>query len=102
MFRLPPSFTLFPTRRSSDLLLERPSEIKFVVDLVRNQGSSGIGGLISRPTTWPEIFQGAPIRRHAMAIDRKSTRLNSSHVNLVCRLLLEKKKKHKKTTYIQT
>src|SRR5256885_3246644 len=25
--------------------------------------------------------------------DRKSTRLNSSHCNLVCRLLLEKKKK---------
>src|SRR3712207_7528829 len=25
--------------------------------------------------------------------DRKSTRLNSSHANLVCRLLLEKKKK---------
>src|SRR2546426_4571270 len=30
-------------------------------------------------------------------IDRKSTRLNSSHlVNLVCRLLLEKKKKENK------
>src|SRR5258707_11433724 len=27
--------------------------------------------------------------------DRKSTRLNSSHANLVCRLLLEKKKKKK-------
>src|SRR3712207_8100600 len=27
------------------------------------------------------------------AKDRKSTRLNSSHANLVCRLLLEKKKK---------
>src|SRR5438445_10669601 len=26
--------------------------------------------------------------------DRKSTRLNSSHANLVCRLLLEKKKKN--------
>src|SRR3712207_8103583 len=26
------------------------------------------------------------------AVDRKSTRLNSSHANLVCRLLLEKKK----------
>src|SRR5882757_10870092 len=25
-------------------------------------------------------------------VDRKSTRLNSSHANLVCRLLLEKKK----------
>src|SRR5690348_17759594 len=31
------------------------------------------------------------------AVDRKSTRLNSSHPsNLVCRLLLEKKKKKKK------
>src|SRR5947209_13841267 len=28
--------------------------------------------------------------------DRKSTRLNSSHANLVCRLLLEKKKKKNK------
>src|SRR3712207_7086123 len=27
------------------------------------------------------------------AVDRKSTRLNSSHANLVCRLVLEKKKK---------
>src|SRR3712207_8635283 len=27
--------------------------------------------------------------------DRKSTRLNSSHANLVCRLLLEKKKNNK-------
>src|SRR5258707_9545895 len=27
--------------------------------------------------------------------DRKSTRLNSSHANLVCRLLLEKKKKNR-------
>src|SRR5947209_15618657 len=29
--------------------------------------------------------------RTATAVDRKSTRLNSSHANLVCRLLLEKK-----------
>src|SRR5947209_14137043 len=28
-------------------------------------------------------------------LDRKSTRLNSSHANLVCRLLLEKKKQTK-------
>src|SRR5258707_3758251 len=32
--------------------------------------------------------------------DRKSTRLNSSHANLVCRLLLEKK--NKITRYIRT
>src|SRR5260370_26955411 len=33
--------------------------------------------------------------RRSFARDRKSTRLNSSHLNLVCRLLLEKKKSKK-------
>src|SRR3712207_6925715 len=39
-------------------------------------------------------FTGSdPERGHGTACqDRKSTRLNSSHANLVCRLLLEKKK----------
>src|SRR5438132_4870195 len=52
-----------------------------------------------------ESAQGTHLVRAAQ--DRKSTRLNSSHtVNLVCRLLLEKKKKktNKKNTHatIQT
>jgi len=50
------------------LVLERPSEIKFIVDLTRNEGSSGLGRLISHPRMWPEIFRGAPIRRHAAAM----------------------------------
>ncbi len=50
------------------LALERPSEIKFIVDLTRNEGSSGLGRLISHPRMWPEIFRGAPIRRHAAAM----------------------------------
>jgi hypothetical protein len=50
------------------LLLERPSELTFVVNLARNEGSTGIGRLISRPRMWPEIFRGAPIRRHAAAM----------------------------------
>jgi len=50
------------------LALERPSEIKFIVDLTRNEGSSGLGRLISHPRMWPEIFHGAPIRRHAAAM----------------------------------
>src|SRR3546814_8486727 len=38
--------------------------------------------------------------RSAAAIDRKSTRLNSiTHAHLVCRLLLEKKKKQSKSTH---
>ena len=50
------------------LLLERPSEIQFVVNTARKDGSAGIGRLISHPTMWPEIFLGAPIRRHAAAM----------------------------------
>lgn len=50
------------------LVLERPSEIKFIVDLARNEGSSGLGRLISHPLMWPEIFRGAPIRKYAAAM----------------------------------
>lgn len=50
------------------LVLERPTEIKFIVDLTRNEGISGLGRLISHPKMWPEIFRGAPIRRHAAAM----------------------------------
>jgi hypothetical protein len=50
------------------LFLEGPSEIKFMLNLARNEGGSGLGRLISHPGTWPEIFRGAPIRRHAAAM----------------------------------
>ena len=50
------------------LFFERASELKFIVNLVRNDGIGGIGRLISHPKMWPEIFRGAPIRRHAAAI----------------------------------
>jgi hypothetical protein len=50
------------------LFFERVSELKFIVDLVRSNGIGGIGRLISHPKMWPEIFSGAPIRRHAAAM----------------------------------
>ena len=50
------------------LFFERASELKSIVNLVRNDGLAGIGRLISHPKTWPEIFRGAPIRRHAAAL----------------------------------
>ena len=50
------------------LFFERASELKFIVNLVRNGGMAGIAGLISHPRMWPEIFRGAPIRRHAAAM----------------------------------
>src|SRR2546421_9197517 len=43
----------------------------------------------------PEVaLPQAPAQGPLPRIDRKSTRLNSSHCNLVCRLLLEKKKQN--------
>jgi hypothetical protein len=50
------------------LFFERASEFKFIINLVRNDGMAGIGRLISHPKAWPEIFRGAPIRRHAAAV----------------------------------
>ena len=50
------------------LFFERASEIKFIVNLIRKDGMAGIGRLISHPKMWPEIFRGAPIRRHAAAL----------------------------------
>jgi hypothetical protein len=50
------------------LILERPSELKFFVNLARTEGAAGIGRVISRPARWHEIFRDAPIRRHAAAL----------------------------------
>src|SRR6266516_2428476 len=50
------------------LFFERATELKFIVNLVRNEGVAGIARLISHPKMWPEIFRGAPIRRHTAAL----------------------------------
>src|SRR5947208_7835139 len=72
MTRPPLSSTLFPTRRSSDLPRRRRTRPR------RHACASG---------THPAKRRAGPPR------DRKSTRLLQSPDHLVCRLLLEKKKK---------
>src|SRR5246127_5817690 len=98
MIRRPPRSTLFPTRRSSDLITHQREQIAHLA--------------VDRRHT----IRG--VRRAGS--DRKSTRLNSSHSqisypvfclkkkehtselqsqsNLVCRLLLEKETKQSNTT----
>src|SRR5262249_17508130 len=44
------------------LFFERATELKFILNLVRNEGIAGIGRFISHPGMLPEIFGGAPIR----------------------------------------
>src|SRR5215813_1680803 len=50
------------------LFFERATELKFILNVVRNEGIAGIGRLISHPKMWPEIFRDAPIRGHSAAI----------------------------------
>src|SRR3712207_6979249 len=88
MIRRPPRSTLFPYTTLFRSALRRA---------LRDVEQHDVPQLLSRA----DVSEGAA--DHAGADqgdfgashpeDRKSTRLNSSHANIVCRLLLEKKKK---------
>src|SRR5205814_10408002 len=84
--------TSFPTRRSSDLVgRERRHPARSVVDqqrLVRHLGRRTVRG------RWrPELTR--TVRRPKWRTDRKSTRLNSSHLGISYAVFCLKKKKRK-------
>src|SRR5260370_25634417 len=87
MIRRPPRSTLFPTRRSSDLRREaefgdvRASFIG-LEDLLRNKRATGRQTDLSKRS-----------EEHTSELQ--------SHLNLVCRLLLEKKKNVRRTTLLR-
>src|SRR5947199_2856519 len=69
----PPRSPLFPTRRSSDLTLSCP-------ELIQNCSSPG-------------SMSTSAVRRAQASRDRKSTRLNSSHLGISYAVFCLKKKK---------
>src|SRR5947209_14344646 len=82
----------FPTRRSSDLrveFIERDMHRR-IAAAPTPPGAPRLEDA-QRPG---QVIGLVPMIEARLAVleDRKSTRLNSSHANLVCRLLLEKKK----------
>src|SRR2546422_1316960 len=81
MIRRPPRSTLFPTRRSSDLLPTR-------------RGAGARHRLYHRGLPFPSSPRAAPGRRHDARSEEHTSELQS-RLHLVCRLLLEKKKKEK-------
>src|SRR5437870_10865441 len=84
MIRRPPRSTPFPTRRSSDLHL---AEVLDVLPDARHLGRRGAA-------RHPHVHHGE---------DRKSTRLNSSHVAISYAVFcLKKKKKNINTDTIKT
>src|SRR3712207_8833536 len=83
MIRRPPRSTPFPTRRSSDL-----AEAHDVA------GAADRKQLAPAPHVEGPVLQGLFRERvsHAFQIDRKSTRLNSSHANISYAVFCLKKK----------
>src|SRR5687768_18060042 len=101
MLRRPPRSTLFPTRRSSDLLAGFGYSPLWSRDgsqilVVRNAPQRGAEAVI------PHVFlldptDGAPTRILEAELGKRSEEHTSelqSRLHLVCRLLLEKKKKN--------
>src|SRR5690242_21932776 len=76
MIRRPPRSTLFPTRRSSDLFIREHKLNETIDGDLTDIGIIVMGGLTNSRS-----------EEHTSELQ--------SHVNLVCRLLLEKKKKIK-------
>src|SRR5260370_16171553 len=92
MIRRPPRSTLFPTRRSSDLLSRNIGE--GILDGCA-QTSVALGAninlAVSRQFGRVNDFSGGFLGCHR---SEEHTSELQSHLNLVCRLLLAKKKKH--------
>src|SRR3712207_8564550 len=89
MIRRPPRSTLFPY---TTLFRSEPAPRKLVAQEAHLashfvQAAARVVADDVPPHVARQDVRAAPPQ------DRKSTRLNSSHANLVCRLLLEKKKK---------
>src|SRR5688572_32068692 len=94
--RRPPRSTLFPTRRSSDLPLDVDGARVLKIDGPR-QWLSFRRDDVSAADLIARVASKVPLRDQ---IDRKSTRLNSSHSQISYAVFCLKKKKGAKSTII--
>src|SRR5688572_31187473 len=95
MIRRPPRSTLFPyTTLFRSYRVMRPGEPP-----TRETAEALFGGLFFDP----ERYDLSAVGREVVALDRKSTRLNSSHSQISYAVFcLKKKKKQHETMYYQT
>src|SRR5438067_5425171 len=97
MVRRPPRSTLFPTRRSSDLCQSRLKGTTMQIQLDDIRGSECLLASHVRASSTNSSSRGCRNR------DRKSTRLNSSHVSISYAVFcLKKKKKTKQTSSLHS
>src|SRR5688572_32732723 len=91
MIRRPPRSTLFPTRRSSDLRTRRAAD----GGLPRRVLPGDVGEFL----VLPRLRRADPGIHAAQRLDRKSTRLNSSHSQISYAVFCLKKKKNHSLTF---
>src|SRR5690554_7580148 len=94
MIRPPTRSTLFPTRRSSDLQRSngQESELLDKIKSIENEIKS------LRNLSFANIIRQSKKIDDLKVLDRKSTRLNSSHVRISYAVFCLKKKKKKNIT----
>src|SRR3712207_6903490 len=94
MIRRPPRSTLFPTRRSSDLALN-----PFTIFEPARPDLDPVSAVVEDTLgeTWLESDDVGPLRD---ILDRKSTRLNSSHANISYAVFCLKKTKLPSLQYL--
>src|SRR2546427_5421441 len=91
MIRRPPRSTLFPTRRSSDLLAESPSWP--ISTALAQLAQTWAGWLPCAPSVRRLRVERPRMSSSGLTRSEEHTSELQSQSNLVCRLLLEKKKK---------
>src|SRR3712207_7838838 len=68
--------------------------------VVRRQGTVGLGEVMNLlGVVASDEIHAVSVRPHPFSVDRKSTRLNSSHANISYAVFCLKKKKTKNTTF---
>src|SRR5258707_5545615 len=89
MIRRPPRSTLFPY---TTLFRSLAKEAPVAADLVVPVPDSGVTAALGYASESGLPFRFGLIRNHYVAVDRKSTRLNSSHANISYAVFCLKKK----------
>src|SRR5207249_10834403 len=97
-----PALPSFPTRRSSDLSRHHPATVEVLLgEVAREATVSLIIGLDRRQRAHRIVHRSEPEQARGVGqpagpgVDRKSTRLNSSHVSISYAVFCLKKKKKK-------
>src|SRR3712207_8524686 len=88
MIRRPPRSTLFPY---TTLFRSRGADAWRGAPIGRRKTRRGAAPPPGLAADGRRGTRGPKSRARSLPGDRKSTRLNSSHANIVCRLMLEKK-----------